>query len=102
MKNGIPRTSQLVQRISTALEKYSFEHVRLRVSVAKQPKWEQSHKGDEVLVRWICWSIETGDIELTPPEFEVVSKNITEEILAHDLPVIFDHIEVLVDSDIDM
>lgn len=40
-------------------------------------------------------------IELTPPEFEVVSADITQERLAAELPDHFPDLDVLVDDDID-
>lgn len=94
--------SPLLQRIQSALDGNSFEQCILRVSVAEEPKWEKSPHGDEVLVRWLCWSINDGEREIVPPEFEVVGKDVTSQRLADDLPSIFKDIEIIVDSDIDV
>lgn len=72
------------------------------MSVARDMKWERSlSEGDDILVRWLCWSINDGDTEISPPKFEVVGKEITRERLARELPAIFPDVEVIVDEDID-
>ena len=47
----------LVQQIRSSLSRLRLEHGRLYVSVAREPKWEPSPSGDQVLVRWMCWSV---------------------------------------------
>lgn len=93
--------SPLLRRIQRALDENSFEQGILRVSVTDEPKWEKSSNGDEVLVRWLCWSINDGERELVPPEFEVVGKEVTAERLANEIPNSFKDIEIIVDNDID-
>lgn len=74
----------------------------LHVSVSGEPVWEKSSNGEEVYVRWLCWSIENGDSELVPPQFEVVSPEITLECLKYDLPHVFSEVSVVVDNDIEV
>jgi hypothetical protein len=96
-------TSPLLRRIAEAIERLQPRHGRLRVSVAREPKWEKSPStSDEVHVRWLCWSIEDGDDEVLPPEFEVLSPEVTEEQLRHELPKFFPAVKVTVDDDIDV
>ena len=94
--------SPLLLRINEALQANSPFRGKLRVSVADTPKWEKTSSGDEVLVRWACWNLEFNGEELTPPEFEVLSQDITRERLANELPEFFPDIEVEVDNAIDM
>ena len=94
-------TSPLLQRIRAALDSLNLDGAVLRVSVADEPKWEKSLSGDEVLARWLCWSIEHSGKEVSAPEFEVVHQDITRQRLAAELPAVFSDIEVIVDSDID-
>ncbi len=96
-------TSPLLQRIAETLERVQPKQARLRVSVAREPKWEKSSSTSrEVLVRWLCWSVEDGDHEVIPPEFEVLHPDVTEEQLRRELPLQFPAIEVTVDDDIDV
>lgn len=93
--------SPLLKRMHDALALHGQAGCRLRVSVANEAKWEKSKRGDEVLVRWLCWSIELGDRELVAPVFEVVSSGVTRERLSKELPNVFPELEVVVDEDID-
>jgi hypothetical protein len=96
-------TSPLLQRMRGALDRLKPDRGYLHVSVARDLRWEKSpSNGDEVLVRWLCWSINDGDTEISPPEFEVVAKDVTPERLARELPAIFTDVEVIVDDDIDV
>ena len=95
-------TSPFLRRIREALDAHAPFNGRLRVSVADEPRWEKSSSGDEILVRWVCWNLEEGDQEITPPEFEVLCDTETREGLASELPEFFPEIEVMVDNDIDM
>ncbi len=104
-KNDLQATiqvSSLLRRIQTALDENLSESYTLRISVAKEPKWEKSKNGDEVLVRWLCWSINKGEIEVVPPEFEVVGKDVTSQTLKKELPRIFNNIKIIVDNDIEV
>ncbi|MEM7765838.1 MAG: hypothetical protein AAF290_17380 [Pseudomonadota bacterium] len=94
--------SALLQRIRAALDHHNLDAAVLRVSVADEPKWEKSPSGDEVLVRWLCWNIQVHGVEVAPPEFEVVHKDVTRERLAAELPTIFTEVEVQLDNDIDL
>ena len=97
-------SSPLLRRMHEALVQHGRAGYRLRVSVADEAKWEKSNRGDEVLVRWVCWSIEDGDREVTAPVFEVVGPNVTTELLRLELPKVFSgvEVEVVVDNDIDV
>ena len=95
-------SSPLLRRMHEALELSGRSGYRLRVSVADEANWEKSKRGDEILVRWLCWSIEDGDREVAAPVFEVVGANVTRELLALELPQVFRDVEVIVDDDIDM
>ena len=90
-----PSSSLLIKRIRSAISNVTVAHPVLRVSVAKDTNWEKSPSGDEVLVRWLCWSIHDGEDEITPPEFEVVSTQVTSDTLAKEL-------EISVDNEIDV
>jgi hypothetical protein len=82
-----------------ALDRLKPARGYLHVSVARELKWERSTSGgDDVLVRWLCWSINDGDREISSPEFDVVGKDVTRERLARELPVIFSDVEVIVDD----
>jgi len=104
MKNGgkLPPNSPLVGRIRAALDRASVDQPMLRGSVARDTSWEKSPSGDEVLVRWLCWSVHDGDVEIIPPEFEVVGKQITSEKLRKELPDSFPDLNISVDNDIDV
>lgn len=94
-------TSPLLRRIADALERLQPKRARLHVSVAREPKWEKSVSSSrEVLVRWLCWSVEDGDREVLPPEFEVLHPDVTEEQLRDELPTHFPGIEITVDDEI--
>src|SRR5262245_58882024 len=95
-------SSPLLRRIRAALDRLQLKSGRLIVSVADDPKWEKSAAGDEVLVRWLCWSIEDGDREVAAPEFEVVGTDVTRVRLADELPRAFRDVEVIVDNEIDV
>jgi hypothetical protein len=104
MNNSIPpcKTSPLLRRMRDAINKRAPFHGKLRVSVADEPKWEKSKSGDEVLVRWACWNLEEGGHDVTQPEFEVLSKDITREKLASELPALFPDLDVVIDNEIDV
>jgi hypothetical protein len=104
MSNSTPsfETSPLLQRMRDAINKHAPFTGKLHVSVADEPKWEKSGSGDEVLVRWACWNLEEGGNEVTQPEFEVLSKDVTRERLANELPTLFPELEVDVDNAIDV
>ncbi len=96
-------TSTLLRRISEAIKELNPKDGRLHVSVSKDVKWEKSlPNNDEVLVRWLCWSIEDGNKEILPPEFEVLSPDVTKELLSKEIPICFPNIDVIVDDDIDV
>ena len=96
-------TSPLLRRIDQAIGRHPLSRGRLRVSVARDPKWEKSpSSSDDVLVRWLCWSIEDGDDEIVPPEFEALHPEVTEERLRRELPGLFPALDVIVDDDIDV
>ncbi|RME50702.1 MAG: hypothetical protein D6790_20885 [Caldilineae bacterium] len=96
-------TSPLLQRIAQAIERHQPRQGLLRVSIARDAKWETSPSSSEqVLVRWLCWSLQDGDDELVPPEFEVLHPDVTEERLREALPDIFPSVKVVVDDDIDV
>lgn len=96
-------SSPFLQSVQGKLGELSgHEGVRLRVSVARQPVWEKTSDGDEVLVRWACWTVEKHGEELTEPEFEVLSDKVTQEQLSRELPVFFPDIEIVVDDDIEI
>jgi len=101
--NPATDTSPLLQRIAQAIEHHRPQRGVLKVSVAKDPKWEQSPaSSEEVLVRWLCWSLEDDDREVVSPEFEVLHPDVTEERLRKELPVHFPSVVVTVDDDIDV
>ena len=104
MNNNKPsfESSPLLQRIREALNANAPFKGKLRVSVADETKWEKSRSGDEVLVRWACWNLEVNGNEVTEPMFEVLSKDVTRERLAIELPGFFPGIEVEVDNAIDV
>ena len=93
----------LVRRIRDALVQFGTERMTIRVSVAREPKWEKSSAGGEVLVRWLCWSIENGEeVEVVQPNFEVLSDKVTEEQLREELPAFFPNSIVIVNDDIEV
>ncbi len=94
--------SKFLQRIKRALDAHTPFSGTLRVSVADEPRWEASSAGDQVLVRWACWSLELGGREVTEPEFEVLGTEATRDLLAGELPVAFPGVQVVVDNDIDV
>ncbi len=96
-------TSPLLRRIADAIERLQPRRGKLHVSVAREPRWEKSPStSDEVLVRWLCWSLEDGDVEIQRPEFEILSPKVTEEQLRDELPRLFPSIQVTVDDDIEV
>ncbi|MCU0786242.1 MAG: hypothetical protein MUF81_19785 [Verrucomicrobia bacterium] len=97
-----PENSMLVRRIRLALGDLELERGRLHISVARESKWEKSPSGSNVLVRWLCWSVEDGGKEVLPPSFEVLSDTVTQEMLASELPKVFGEIEVVVDDNIEV
>jgi hypothetical protein len=94
-------SSPLLRRIRAALDSLELDNGRLVISVADEPKWERSASGDEVLVRWLCWSIENDGQEVVAPEFEVVGTDVTRERLAIELPDLFRDVQVTVDNEIE-
>jgi len=99
--SGPRPNSPLVQRIREAIMAHSPFSGILHVSVADEPKWERSHAGDSILVRWMCWNLEDNGVEVTDVIFEVLSKDVTRERLAHDLTLLFPGVEVRVDNAIE-
>lgn len=95
-------TSPLTRRIRDAVDRHAPFSGKIHISVADEAKWEKSKSGDEVLVRWACWNLEDGSNEVTPPEFEVLSKGVTRERLARELPALFPGLDIEVDNDIDV
>lgn len=98
----IPEDSLFVRRIREALATHAPFNGKLHVSVSDEMKWEQTNDGYKVLVRWACWNLESGDRNVTEPEFEVLGETATRERLAAELPALFSQIEVVVDDDIEM
>lgn len=74
----------------------------VRVSVANETRWENSAHGTEVLVRWACWSIEDDGVEVSPPEFEVLSASVTQDRLREELPALLPDVGLVVDGDVDL
>lgn len=97
-------SSLLLRRMAEAIAKHRPERGTLRVSVAREPKWEKRSPGTDeaVFVRWLCWSIEEGGREVVPPEFEVLHPSVTDERLRRELPGFFPSLEVVVDNDIEV
>lgn len=93
-------SSPMLRRIGEALRASHPSKPVLWVSVSPTPKWEPSPHGDEVLLRWLCWSVNDGRREVVAPEFEAVSQYVTEERLREELPSIFPDVQVVVDRDI--
>ncbi len=92
----------LVQQIRMALSRLRLEQGRLYVSVASEPKWEPSPSGDQVLVRWMCWSVEDNDEEVLEPTFEVLSPAVTATRLRNELPQAFPSLALFVDENIEV
>lgn len=96
-------SSPLLRRIRQRLDALApLKNGLVRLSVADEPRWEKSDGGDEVLVRWACWSIEDDGAEVSEPEFEVLSKDVTRSRLEDELPRNFSDVRIVVDNDIDM
>lgn len=91
----------LVETIREFIDYRGIDSGTLHVSVAQDMKWEKSQAGDEVLVRWLCWSVNDANKEIVPPQFEVVGAQVTLETLAKELPDFFPGLEVIVDNDIE-
>jgi hypothetical protein len=94
--------SPFVRGIREAIVAHSPFTGKLRVSVADEPRWEDSSSGDQVLVRWACWNLEENGVDLTAPVFEVLGKDVTREQLAAELPMLFPGVQIEVDNDIDV
>ena len=94
----------LVVQIREALGKIGDRRLTIRVSVARNPVWEKSKTGDDdVLVRWLCWSIEDQEeVEVVRPNFAVLSDKITEAHLRNELPAFFPDSIVIVDDNIEV
>lgn len=90
--------------IEIALQGFDVEGLCLRVSVAEQVSIE--HMSDDlnpVVVRWMCWGFERDGVELTEPQFEVLSKDVTAERLRKELPCQFhSSLTIVVDNDIEV
>lgn len=71
----------------------------LRISIEVDAKWEKDGD-DEIFIRYLCWSINDGDIEVRAPEFEVVGEDVTRARLERELPSVFPSVEIVVDHDI--
>lgn len=96
-------SSPLLQRIAEAMTEHHISSGCLHVSVARDAMWEKSpSSSDEVLVRWLCWSIELGEEELVPPNFEVIHPDVSEEQLRDGLREAFPALELVVDNEIDV
>lgn len=91
----------LVPRIRAALSQARPGYKRIRISVADKAVWEQSSNGEQVLVRWLCWSVSDESGEIVAPTFEVLSEVVTRERLAEELPKMFPGVVVVVDGDIE-
>lgn len=103
MDTGRSNSSLFVKRIREKLRLLPEDgEILLRVSVAAKARWEKTDSEDEVLVRWACWTVERHGKEITAPEFEVLSDQVTREQLARELPSFFPGVEVIVDEDIDV
>lgn len=99
--NASFESSPFLRGVQEKLSELSgHESLRLRVSGASEPVWEKTDDGDEVLVRWACWTIEKNGEELSEPKFEVLSDKVDQEQLSRELPVFFPSIEIVVDDDI--
>ncbi len=95
-------SSPFVRRIREVLREHEPFGGTLRVSVADEPQWEDSSSGGQVLVRWACWNLEKNGEDITKPVFDVLSHEVTAERLAHDLPILFPDIKVVVDNCIEI
>ncbi|MDC0742815.1 hypothetical protein [Polyangium mundeleinium] len=95
-------TLPLVRRIREAISACAPFDGKVRVSVADEPRWETTSSGDQVLVRWACWTLERNGVELTEPVFEVLCKDITRESLADDLSSRLPDVEIEVDNAIEV
>jgi len=95
-----PHQSPVVQTIQASLDAHQSAKA-LRISVAKEPKWENDPAGGQIFVRWMCWNLldEQGR-DITAPEFEVLSKEVTGERLMNELPAVLPGVVVVVDDDI--
>lgn len=102
--NALDKSAEplLIKQIKAALPQVKSSRAKLHVSVAREPVWEKSPLGDEVLVRWLCWSLDDENGEVVAPTFEVLSKDVTEQQLARELPSFFPGVEVVVDHDIEV
>lgn len=94
-------SSPLLRRIAAALDETSPERPTLRISIEVDAKWEKDGE-DEILIRYLCWSINDGDIEVRGPEFEIVGDDVTRERLERELPLVFPTVGILVDHDIEL
>ena len=94
----------LVKSIRDAVVQFGAQQMTIRVSVARNPVWEKSKTGDDdVLVRWLCWSIEDQEeVEVVRPNFAVLSDKITEAHLRNELPAFFPDSIVIVDDNIEV
>lgn len=101
MRQKTIEASPLLTRIQAALNRITPDQCILHVSVVENPKWEKSPNGDEILVRWLCWSVNDGEREVVPPEFEVVGRDVTWQRLERELSRVFEGVKVIVDNDID-
>ena len=50
----------------------------------------------------MCWSIENDGLEVSKPEFEVLSQAVTREQLNAELPGLLPGVEVVVNNDVDV
>lgn len=101
-QNPSIESSRLLKRIRQRLDSLALSKGRLRFSIADDARWEASDNGDQVLVRWACWTIEDDGQEVTAPEYEALSQAVTRDRLMIDLPAAFRDIEVIVDNEIDV
>jgi hypothetical protein len=92
----------LVSRILEALYLLGYpkrQNLLIHVSVAKNTSIER-FQNDLIRVRWLCWSILCDQGEIRPPEYEVLSEDISRERLEQELPIFFPGVSMIVDDDI--
>lgn len=94
-------SSPLLRRIFSALLETSPRRPLLRVSIEADAKWEQDGD-DEILIRYLCWSINDNDVEVRAPEFEIVGDDVTRQRLERELPAVFPNVQIVVDHDIEL
>lgn len=94
--------SPLIRRMQSALSESGLDNPILRVSVADNPVVEATKEGRGHIIRWMCWSIESFQEEVVPPEFVVLHDAITGDQLRHELPILLPGVTIVVDNDVDI